>query len=100
MVTSNDSVEQICIRLFESFNPDILIDGSDSKEAANAAQAIGLPLVSANLVHRQHPTQTGKHAVIFKSPSRLMLEVSRDLITQYELSRRKIRVLYDDEYSK
>lgn len=98
-LNTSDTVTTVCDKLFDSFSPNLLIDVSDSEIGANAARAIGLPVVSANLVHSQ-PAAIGKHAVVFKSPDRLVIEAARDAITHFGLSTRKVRVLYDHDYGK
>jgi hypothetical protein len=98
-VNENDTVSQICDRLFDSFSPNLLIDVSDTDVAASAVRAIGLPLVSANMAH-SHPAGIGSHAVVFKSPDRLLIEAARDAISHYDLSYHKVRVLYDYEHGE
>lgn len=99
LMSENDTVTDVCVRLFDSFSPNLLIDVSDSKIGADAARAVALPVVSANLVH-SHPSEIGRHAVVFKSPDRLLVEAARDAITHFGLGSHKVRVLYDYDYGE
>ena len=99
LLNENDTVATVCDRLFDSFSPNLLIDVSDSRVGANAARAVGLPVVSANRAHSQ-PAAIGRHAVVFKSPDMLLVEAARDAITHFGLGTHKVRVLYDNDYGE
>lgn len=99
LVNENDTLPDLCTRLFDSFRPNLLIDVSQSEMAAKAGRALGLPLVSANTLFPQ-AVGTGRHVAVFKSPDRLLLEAVRDAITHFALRSRKVRVLYDQDYGE